>query len=124
MKLFESGEDYLERILMLELKNGKVRAIDIALSMGFSKASVSIAMKKLKEDSYINVDEHGLITLTEKGSDVANKIYDRHLTLTNLFVSLGVSEEQAKIDACKIEHDLSEETYLKLKEYVEKHTIL
>ncbi len=119
MQLFESSEDYLERILVLELKNGSVRSIDIAESMNFSKASVSVAMKKLKENDYIVVEANGHIHLTEKGKEVANKIYERHLYLTKGLVMLGVSENQAKIDACKIEHDLSEETFSKIKELID-----
>lgn len=119
MQLFESSEDYLERILVLELKNGSVRSIDIVESMNFSKASVSVAMKKLKENDYIVVEANGHIHLTEKGKEVANKIYERHLYLTKGLVMLGVSENQAKIDACKIEHDLSEETFSKIKELID-----
>ena len=109
-KIYKSSEDYLERILMLELKNGQVRSIDIAESMNFSKASVSVAMKKLKENEYIIVEDNGHIHLTEKGKEVANKIYERHVYLTKGLTLLGVDEKQAKIDACKLEHDLSDET--------------
>lgn len=119
MQLFESSEDYLERILMLELKNGNVRSIDIAESMNFSKASVSVAMKKLKENDYIVIESNGHIHLTEKGKEIANKIYERHLYLTKGLVMLGVSEKQAKIDACKLEHDLSEEAFSKIKELID-----
>lgn len=119
MQLFESSEDYLERILMLELKNGNVRSIDIAESMNFSKASVSVAMKKLKENDYIIIESNGHIHLTEKGKEIANKIYERHLYLTKGLVMLGVSEKQAKIDACKLEHDLSEEAFSKIKELID-----
>ncbi len=119
MQLFESSEDYLERILMLELKNGNVRSIDIAESMNFSKASVSVAMKKLKENDYIVIESNGHIHLTEKGKEIANKIYERHLYLTKGLVMLGVSEKQAKIDACKLEHDLSEEAFNKIKELID-----
>ena len=115
MKLFESGEDYLERILILGENNGHVRSIDIAMDMGFSKPSVSIAMKKLKENGYISIDKDGFISLTEDGLKVARRIYERHLVLTNLFISLGVDEEIAKKDACKIEHDLSDETFEAIK---------
>lgn len=120
MHLFESGEDYLERILVLKEKNGQVRSIDIATDMGFSKPSVSIAMKKLKEAGYINIDEGGLIELSEEGYKVASRIYERHLVLTELFKSLGVSEETAKKDACKIEHDISEETFIAIKNTLNK----
>ena len=116
MQMFESSEDYLEKILMLQEQLGHVRSIDIAVDMGFSKPSISIAMKKLNENGYILIDKKtGYITLTEEGEKIARKIYERHVTLTNLFVSLGVDEEIAKKDACKIEHDLSDETYEAIK---------
>lgn len=118
MELYESGEDYLERILMLKEVNESVRSIDIARSFHFSKASISIAMKKLKENGYIEIDEKGEIKLTKQGLDIATNIYDRHKTLTKLLIHIGVSENQAKIDACKLEHDLSDETFKKLKELV------
>lgn len=115
MNIYESSEDYLESILILKNKNGKVRSIDIVSDLHFSKPSVSIAMKKLRENGYINVDDKGFITLTDKGYEIASKTYDRHVTLTKFFVSLGVSEEVAQKDACRIEHDLSDETYNALK---------
>ncbi len=115
MQLFESGEDYLERILILNEKNGNVRSIDIATDMGFSKPSVSVAMKKLREAGYILIDENGFITLTKEGYEIASRIYERHKVLTQLFISLGVDIEIAKKDACKIEHDLSEETFEAIK---------
>ena len=118
MKLFESGEDYLERILILNESKGHVRSIDIATDMGFSKPSVSIAMKKLKENGYILIDSDGFIALTEEGLKVARRIYERHLVLTKLFISLGVSEDIAKKDACKIEHDLSDETFEAIKKSI------
>ena len=115
MKLFESGEDYLERILVLQEKNGQVRSIDIVKDMGFTKPSVSVAMKKLKESSLIDIDKNGLITLTPIGLEIAKRIYERHLVLTQFFMSMGVDEEIAKKDACKVEHDLSEETFEAIK---------
>ena len=120
MQLFESGEDYLERILVLKERNGSVRSIDIAIDMGFSKPSVSVAMKKLRENGFITIDDNGSISLTKKGNDIATRIYERHLVLTQLFISLGVDEEIAKKDACKIEHDLSEETFKAIKESLKK----
>lgn len=120
MKLFESGEDYLEEILILENENGQVRSIDIANAKGFSKPSVSVAMKKLKEAGYIVVDDNGLITLTEEGRKVATHIYERHIILTDFFVSLGVDREIAAKDACKVEHDLSEETFQAIKNVIKK----
>lgn len=115
MKVLESGEDYLETILVLEEKLGKVRSIDIVNDMGFSKPSVSVAMHKLLENGYISIDKNGYITLTTSGREVASKIYERHIILTNFLMSLGVDEETAKKDACKIEHDISETTFLAIK---------
>ena len=120
MNLFESGEDYLERILVLKDRNGQVRSIDIATDMGFSKPSVSIAMKKLKEGGFILIDGNGLISLTEEGHEIAARIYERHQVLTTYFVSLGVPEDIAKKDACKIEHDLSDETFKAIKNSLKK----
>lgn len=118
MSLLESSEDYLERILMLEEKNSIVKSIDIALDMHFSKASVSVAMKKLKENEYIIINEKGHILLTEKGRKIAEKVYDRHITISNLFIKLGVDKDIALKDACKIEHDLSDETYEAIKKSI------
>ena len=115
MKLFESGEDYLERILILNERMGKVRSIDIVNDMGFSKPSVSVAMKKLKDGGYIEIDKNGYITLTDQGNEIASNVYERHQVLTKLFMSLGVDEQTAMKDACKVEHDLSEETFQAIK---------
>ena len=121
MNVHESAEDYLERILMLRLKNGMVRSIDIAGALGFSKPSVSTAMKRLRESGYIEMAQDGYITLTESGQQVAERIYGRHQALTSFFVALGVSKETAAADACKVEHDLSEETFQKLCQHAEQH---
>ncbi len=121
MKLYESSEDYLETILILKERSGNVHAIDIAREMGFSKPSVSIAIHKLEDNGYLTITEDGNILLTESGSEIANKIYDRHLTISKALTMLGVNEEQSLVDACKIEHDISEETFAKLKEFVKKH---
>lgn len=120
--IHESGEDYLERILMLEETKGtgKVHAIDIANSLGYSKPSISKAIKKLSSLGYLEVNRREEIALTETGLEVASKTYERHRFLGNWLVSLGVSPEQAFKDACKIEHDLSEETYNALKEHFDK----
>lgn len=119
----ESVEDYLERILMLKL-NGvdELHAIDLAESFNYSKPSVSIALKKLEEKRYVTIDNNNHIFLTENGKEIAKKIYDRHLTITNFFILLGISKENASKDACKIEHDISEETFSKIKEIVNKNT--
>lgn len=121
MHILESGEDYLERILMLQNKNGSVRAIDIANDMNYSKPSVSIALKKLKAQNLISINQEGLITLTEEGKIKALEIYERHTLITNFLLAIGVSREEALKDACKIEHDLSEDTFRKLKEFYEKN---
>lgn len=121
MKIHESAEDYLEQILMLKEQKGSVRSIDIAVAMGFSKPSVSIAMKNLRENGYISVDADGFITLEEPGLEIARRIYDRHRKLTAFFVALGVDPDIAAHDACKIEHDLSEETYSKMIAFAEQY---
>lgn len=120
MNKLESLEDYLERILMLSELQEHVRSIDIALSMGYSKPSVSIAMKKLKNKNLINIDDNGYITLTDEGLKIASKTYEKHKLVFNLLTSIGVSEKTAREDACKIEHSLSEETVNKLKEHYKK----
>ena len=120
MQVLESAEDYLERILILSEKLEKVREIDVVNDMGFSKPSVSIAMKKLRDNGYIII-HGGALTLTEKGKAIAEKIYERHKILTKGFMLLGIDEETASRDACKIEHDLSDITFEKIKERVEKH---
>lgn len=121
MEIHESAEDYLETILKLKERQGQVRSIDIVNEMGYSKPSISVAMKRLRENGYILMDTEGYITLTKPGLDVAERIYGRHKLLTKFLLSLGVSEKNAAADACKIEHDLSDETYEKLKELAEKH---
>ncbi len=121
MSIHESGEDYLESILKLQKDLGQVRSIDIVGELGFSKPSVSIAMKRLRESGYIEMAPDGYITLTESGRDVAERIYTRHRALTAFFIALGVDKEVAAADACKVEHDLSEETFQKLCEHAEQH---
>ena len=116
MNIHESAEDYLERILMLRLKNGLVRSIDIVRDMDYSKPSVSVAMKRLRESGYIEMDVEGYITLLPAGEAIAARIYERHQLLTRFLVQLGVSPENAAADACKIEHDISDESYEKIKE--------
>ncbi|MBD5486138.1 MAG: metal-dependent transcriptional regulator [Lachnospiraceae bacterium] len=120
MEIHESSEDYLETILILKERTGQVRSIDIATEMNYSKPSISVAMKKLRENGYIEVDQSGFITLTDSGYAIASDIYDRHKVLTAFFVSLGVNEKTAAADACRIEHDLSPETYEKIKEHALK----
>lgn len=120
MRIHESAEDYLERILILKKENGKVISIDIANSMNYSKPSISRAMKNLRENNYITISANGEIELTQKGLDIATNIYERHTLLTQYFMALGVSEEIAKADACKIEHDLSKETFEAIKNHVSR----
>ncbi len=120
MKIYESAEDYLESILMLQGRNGRVRSIDIVNELGLTKPSVSVAMKKLRENGYISMDVDGYITLEPSGSEIANRIYTRHRTLVKLLTQLGVSEETAAADACKIEHHLSDETFAKISEFADR----
>lgn len=120
MNIYESAEDYLESIAVITEKKGFCRAIDISTELGFSKPSVSVAMKKLKENGYISINEHSHIELTESGKAIADKIYERHQVLTKALISLGVSEAQAKEDACKIEHDISDETFDAIKTKLNK----
>ena len=118
MHVYESAEDYLEAILVIQRRRGAVRSIDIANELGFSKPSVSVAMKKRRESGYIEMELDGHIRLLPAGAEIAERIYERHRTLTDFFVYLGVSEEVASADACKVEHDLSGETFEKIKEHV------
>lgn len=115
MNIYESAEDYLERILILQEEKGQVRSIDIAHDMGFSKPSISVAMKKLKEAGLINIDEHGYITLTKEGHVIADKVYERHKVLKKVLIDIGVDPKQAEKDACKVEHVISEETFEAIK---------
>lgn len=120
MVIHESAEDYLESILVLRERRGQVRSIDVVNELGYSKPSVSIAMKKLRESGYISMDTDGSITLNESGLEIASRIYGRHKTITRFFVLLGVDPAVAAEDACKVEHDLSDETFSRLKEFVER----
>ena len=119
MQIHESAEDYLEKILMLSEPRSVVRSIDIANAMGYSKPSISIAMKKLRENGYIVMDEDNFIHLTEKGSAIATRIYNRHKILREFFMKLGVPADIAERDACKVEHDLSPECFSALKAHAE-----
>ena len=111
----ESLEDYLETILMLQKSRGQVRSIDIANEMNFTKPSVSVAMKNLREKEYLTMDSTGYITLTEAGRQRAEDVLERHTILADLLMSIGVSKETALADACKVEHDLSEESFEAIK---------
>lgn len=121
MKVKESAENYLETILALSQKNIAVRSIDIANEMNFTKASVSIAMKRLREDGYINMDEDRIITLTEPGKNIASMVYERHQIIAKILIALGVDEATAYEDSCKIEHDLSQKSFEKIKEFYENY---
>ncbi|MBS4786366.1 MAG: metal-dependent transcriptional regulator [Clostridiales bacterium] len=124
MELRESAEDYLEKILMLNQSMGQVRSVDLANEMNFSKPSISIAMKKLKQNGFVNIDGGGYITLTESGMEIASRVLERHTLLTALLMALGVEEATAKEDACRIEHDLSVESFEKIKAYCHKQNLL
>lgn len=117
-RILESGEDYLETILILQNRNGEVRSVDIATEMDFSKPSVSVAMKNLRGQECITVDKNGYITLTDKGRGIAEKVYERHILFTNWLTSMGVPEEIAAADACRIEHCLSAESFAAIKRHV------
>lgn len=120
MNIRASAEDYLESILIISKRKGSVRSIDIANELGFSKPSVSVAMKHLRENGYIHMDEGGFITLTDAGFEIADKIYERHCIVSEYFVLLGVDPETAAKDACKIEHILSNDSFQAIKGQYEK----
>ena len=122
MKIYASGEDYLEAVLVLQKKKGMVRSVDLARHMGFSKASISHAVGVLKNGGFLTVDEDGYFHLTEDGREVAEKIYERHQFFTEQLVAVGVDRESAERDACRIEHAISEEAFQKLKASVEKQS--
>ena len=121
MKIQESAENYLETILMLGKEKGNVRSIDIGTALSFSKPSVSVAMKNLRENGYILMDKDGYIALTEKGHEIAETIYERHTLLSSFLMYLGVSRETATQDACRIEHVISPESFEALKQHVYSH---
>lgn len=123
MKLQESPEDYLETILILSEENESVRSVDIAAHLGFSKPSVSVAMKKLRENGFISMDPYGKVSLTSEGRAIADKVYERHQVISGLLIRIGVSKENAVNDACRVEHVISEECFQKLKELYEKKTV-
>ena len=117
MEIHKSAEDYLETILKLQKQNGRVRSIDIVADLHYSKPSVSVAMKKLRESGHVLMDENGLLTLTDAGMAVAQRIYERHQVLTLMLTALGVDEVTAAEEACKIEHDISDSTFEKIKQH-------
>ena len=121
MVIHESAEDYLEAILVLKERRGVVHSIDIVNELGYSKPSVSIAMKKLRENGYITMDPDGSITLNESGLAIASRIYNRHKVISEFFTLLGVSPDVSAEDACKVEHDISDETFSKIWDFVKKN---
>ena len=123
MEIRQSAEDYLEAILMIKEKKGYVRSIDVANQLNVSKPSVSYATKRLRENGYITFNEDGMISLTDSGIEIANKIYTRHKVLTNIFKYLGVDDDIASEDACKIEHDLSPETFDAICSFIDNQGI-
>ncbi len=118
MHIHESSEDYLEAILRLREQKGQVRSVDIAALLNVTKPSVSFAMKKLRENEYIHMGGDNLITLTEKGEGIARRVYDRHKTIMSFLMRLGVEEPTAREDACKIEHDISQESFDALRRHL------
>ena len=118
MRILESSEDYLEAMLMMKEKHGYIRSIDIAMELGVTKPSVSYATKRLRENGYITMDREGLITLTDKGREIAERIYDRHKRLTEFLMYLGVDRKTAVEDACRMEHILSASTFEAIKQHI------
>ena len=121
MKVLESGENYLETILMLNKQNNnETRAIDVTNALGFSKPTVSVMLKQLRENGYVTVSEKGYLALTDKGFEIANKIYEKHVVIAEALIKIGVEHDIAYKDACKIEHDISDETFTQLKKFLNK----
>ena len=120
MKIKESAENYLETIFMLNKRNGHVRSMDVANELGVTKPSVSVAMKNFREEGYIVVDEEGRISLTNKGKEIAERVYERHGVIAEALMFLGVEEKVAYEDSCKIEHDISQQSFEKIKEFLTK----
>ena len=121
MQILKSSEDYLEAMLMMKLQHGYIRSIDIANELGVTKPSVSYATKRLRENGYITMDKDGLITITAKGLTIAESMYERHLVLSEFLMCLGVDPKIAREDACKIEHDISEESFKALRNHIDNH---
>ena len=121
MKIQKASEDYLESMLMMKEQHGYIRSVDVADHLGVTKPSVTYATKRLRENGYIEMDRDGLITLTDRGMAIAAKMLDRHHTLTQFLIALGVDEKTAEEDACKIEHDISQQTYDAICEHARLH---
>ena len=122
MKILESAENYLETILILQKRNGTVRSIDIVNELEYTKPSVSVAMKNLRENGYIEMDKLGHITLLDAGRAIAESVYERHTALSTFLSAIGVSEQTAREDACRMEHIISEETFEAIKNHLYAHT--
>ena len=120
MKIQEAAENYLECILIIGKEKGQVRSVDVAHRLQVTKPTVSITMKQFRENGYVETDEKGILTLTDKGREIAERIYERHVVLTELLLSLGVDEEPARADACRMEHDISEITFTRIKEHMRR----
>ena len=121
MKILRASEDYLEAMLMMQEKHGYIRSIDVADHVGVTNPSVTSTTKRLRESGHITMDRDGLITLTPSGMEIATKMLDRHHTLTKFLVAIGVDQKTAEQDACKIEHDLSDETFEAIKKHYQAH---
>lgn len=121
MKILRASEDYLEAMLMMQEKHGYIRSIDVAEHLGVTKPSVTYTTKRLRESGHITMDRDGLITLTPSGMEIATKMLDRHHTLTKFLVAIGVDQKTAEQDACKIEHDISQQTYDAICEHARQH---
>ena len=123
MPIHESGENYLEKILMLSETNEKIRAVDLSAALGFSRPTVSIMLRELRANGFVDTAPNGGLVLTPAGEAVARRMYERHLLIAEALMKLGVSRETALEDACKIEHDISEETVKKLRDFVQRGTV-
>ena len=121
MQIREAAENYLETIYILSGRLEKVRSIDIVNELNYSKPTISVMMKQFRENGYINMDNDGYITLTDKGLEIAQKMYERHEIIASFFISLGVDETVAYTDSCKIEHDISDESFNAMKEFYLKN---
>lgn len=120
MKVMEAGENYLETILMEQKTHGKVRSVDVANALGYSRPTVCVVMKQFREDDYIEIDQTGYITLTVKGREIAERMYERHTIIAEMLIALGVDEQTALTDSCKIEHDISEKSFECIKKHYKK----
>lgn len=124
MQIKESAENYLEAILMIQNQKGSVRSIDIAHALSFTKPSVSVAMKSFRQEGYITMDDSGSISLTPKGLAIAERVFERHQVIAKALMALGVDEKTAYVDSCKIEHDISNESFEKIKQHLYTHKII